>query len=185
MDNGASFTDYKDAFFWLADAMMVNPCFNTTEPNIGLNLNRERTLLKCCFGDTGLLLSHIFDERQTVDAGIYKKLLFDKLEINPGMVMENACAQMLTAAGHKLYFYVNSSRDDATSRMEIDFLTAKDRISSRHNISPLEVKSGKNYTLSSLNKFRRKYSENLYTPYVIHTDDYREKDGVVYMTYLL
>lgn len=189
VEKGASFDDYKDALFWLTDAMIVNPCFNTTEPNIGLNLNRERTLLKCYFGDTGLLLSHIFDERQIVNEGIYKKLLFDKLEINLGIVMENACAQMLTAAGHKLYFYANSSRDDASSRMEIDFLIAKDRISSRHNISPLEVKSGKNYTLSSLNKFRKKYSENLHTPYVIHTDDYREEDGIVYipvyMTYLL
>ena len=39
--------------------------------------------------------------------------------------------------------------------MEIDFLFAKSRISNRHNISPLEVKSSKNYTLSSLNKFRK------------------------------
>lgn len=103
--------------------------------------------------------------------------------------MENAVAQMLTSAGHKLYFYANSSHDDASSRMEIDFLTAKSRISSRHNISPLEVKSGKNYTLSSLNKFRKKYSEVLHIPYVIHTEDYREDDGIVYlpvyMTYLL
>lgn len=33
--------------------------------------------------------------------------------------------------------------------MEIDFLIAKDKITSRHNVSP-EVKSGKNYTFSSL-----------------------------------
>ena len=189
IEKGASFDDYHDAVFWLTDAMIINPCFNTTEPNIGLNLNRERTLMKCYLSDTGLLISHIFDEKKIMSEEIYKKILFDKLEVNLGMVMENVVAQMLTSNGHKLYFYVNSSRDDASSRMEIDFLTAKSRISSRHNISPLEVKSGKNYTLSSLNKFRKKYSSVLNTPYVIHTEDYREDDGIVYlpvyMTHLL
>lgn len=189
IEKGASFSDYQDAVFWLTDAMIINPCFNTTEPNIGLNLNRERTLLKCYLLDTGLLLSHIFDEKAIVSEQIYRKILFDKLEVNLGMIMENAVAQMLTAGGHKLYFYANSSRDDASSRMEIDFLTAKSRISSRHNISPIEVKLGKNYTLSSLNKFRNKYAEVLYIPYVIHTEDYKENDGViylpVYMAYLL
>ncbi len=61
--------------------------------------------------------------------------------------------------------------------------------SSRHNISPLEVKSGKNYTLSSLSKFRRKYAEVLNIPYVIHTSDYMKEDGIIYLpvyvTYLL
>lgn len=189
IEKGASFADYHDAVFWLTDAMIINPCFNTTEPNIGLNLNRKRTLMKCYLSDTGLLISHIFDEKKIMSEEIYKKILFDKLEANLGMVMENVVAQMLTSAGHKLYFYANSSRDDASSRMEIDFLTAKSRISSRHNISPLEVKSGKNYTLSSLNKFRKKYSEVLHIPFVIHTEDYREDDGIVYlpvyMTHLL
>ncbi len=145
--------------------------------------------MKCYLSDTGLLISHIFDEKKIMSEEIYKKILFDKLEVNLGMVMENVVAQMLATNGHKLYFYANSSRDDASSRMEIDFLTAKSRISSRHNISPLEVKSGKNYTLSSLNKFRKKYSSVLNTPYVIHTEDYREDDGIVYlpvyMTHLL
>ncbi len=189
IEKGATFDEYHDSIFWLTDAMIINPCFNTTEPNIGLNLNRERTLLKCYLADTGLLISHIFDEKQILAENIYKKILIDKLEANLGMVMENAVAQMLISAGHKLYFYANSSRDDASSRMEIDFLIAKSRISSRHNISPLEVKSGKNYTLSSLNKFIKKYSNFLHTPYVLHTDDYREENGIVYlplyMTYLL
>lgn len=70
---------------------------------------------------------------------------------------------------------------DASDRMEIDFLIAKSRISNRHNISPIEVKSGKNYTLTSLNKFIKKYSEQLYTAYVIHTSDYKEVDGIVYL----
>lgn len=32
---------------------------------------------------------------------------------------------MLSASGHKLYFYYNASRDDASNRMEIDFLISK------------------------------------------------------------
>ena len=36
---------------------------------------------------------------------LYRKLLFDKLEINKGMLVENIVAQMLVASGHKLYFF--------------------------------------------------------------------------------
>ena len=64
-----------------------------------------------------------------------------------GMIVENVVAQMLTANGHKLYFYSNPSRDDASSRMEVDFLIAKSRISNRHNISPIEACPPKNHTV--------------------------------------
>ena len=136
----ARFRDYEDAMFWLDDAMIVNICYNSTEPNIGLRLNMDRLTLKCYMADTGLLISHAFDENGIVTEELYKKLLFDKLEVNKGMIMENMVAQMLTASGHKLYFYSNCSREDKDSRMEIDFLITKSKISSRHNISPIEVK---------------------------------------------
>lgn len=177
----ARFRDYEDALFWLDDAMIVNMCYNSTEPSIGLKLNMDRMTLKCYMGDTGLLISHAFDENGIVSEEIYKKLLFDKLEVNKGMIVENIVAQMLVASGHKLYFYSNPSRDDADSRMEIDFLTAKSKISSRHNISPIEVKSGKNYTLSSLRKFREKYAEQIYVSYLLHTGDLKEADGILYL----
>ncbi|WP_243151006.1 MULTISPECIES: ATP-binding protein [Anaerotruncus] len=155
----ARYREYEDALFWLNDAMIVNICYNSTEPNIGLRLNMDRLRLKCYMADTGLLISHAFDENGIVSEEIYKKLLFDKLEVNKGMIVENIVAQMLAASGHKLYFYTNSSREDAASRMKIDFLIAKSKISTRHNISPIEVKSGKNYTLVSLQKFKNKYKE--------------------------
>jgi predicted AAA+ superfamily ATPase len=132
-------------------------------------------------GDTGLLISHAFDENGIVSEEIYKKLLFGKLEVNEGMIFENIVAQMLAANGKNLYFYSNASRDDKDSRMEIDFLLAKSKITSRHNISPIEVKSGKNYTLSSLNKFRKKYQEQLDIAYVLHVKDLEEKDGIIYL----
>lgn len=185
----ARFREYEDAIFWLYDAMILNNCYNSTAPDIGLRLNMDRLTLKCYMADTGLLISHAFDENGIVSEEIYKKLLFDRLEVNKGMIMENIVAQMLAASGHKLYFYSNASRDDAASRMEIDFLIAKSKISSRHNISPIEVKSGKNYTLSSLKKFMGKYKEQLDIAYVLHTGDLKVDDGIVflplYMTPLL
>ena len=185
----ARFRDYEDALFWLDDAMIINACYNSTAPNIGLQLNMDRLTLKCYMGDTGLLISHAFDENGIVSEDIYRKLLFDKLEVNKGMIVENIVAQMLAASGHKLYFYSNSSREDKEERMEIDFLIAKSKIGNRHNISPIEVKSSKNYTLTSLRKFIKKFYEQTATPYVLHTGDVKEEDGIVflplYMTPLL
>lgn len=177
----ARFREYGDAIFWLSDAMIANICYNATAPNIGLKLNMDRMTLKCYMADTGLLISHAFDENGIVSEEIYKKLLFDKLEVNTGMIIENIVAQMLAASGHKLYFYSNSSRNDVTSRMEIDFLIAKNKISSRHNISPIEVKSSKNYTLTSLQKFKVKYKEQLHIAYVLHTGDLKEENGITYL----
>ena len=149
----------------------------------------DRMTLKCYMADTGLLISHAFDENGIISQELYKKLLFDKLEVNQGMIVENLVAQMLTAAGHKLYFYSNSSREDKDARMEIDFLAAKSKISSRHNISPIEVKSTKNYTLTSLRKFVKKYKEQTYIPYVLHPGDVKEEEEIhflpLYMTPLL
>ena len=186
---GARMRDYEDAFFWLGDSRVANICFNTTEPNIGLRMNMERTTMKCYMGDTGLLISHAFDESTIASGQLYRKLMLGKLEVNQGMLVENIVAQMLRASGHRLYFYSRSDRSDAEDRMEIDFLIAKPAITNRHNICPIEVKSGTRYTLTSLNKFCRKYAEQLSTPYVLHTTDQKTENGIrflpLYMTPLL
>ena len=126
---------------------------------------------------------------KAVSEEIYKKLLLGKLEVNKGMMVENLVAQMLRATGHRLYFYSRSDNADATNRMEIDFLIRKADVTSRHNISPIEVKSGKNFTLTSLTKCISKYADYLSTPYVIHDGDLKEENGIVhlplYMTPLL
>ncbi len=75
----------------------------------------------------------------------------------------------------------NPSRDDASLRMEIDFLIAKSKITSKHNISPIEVKSGGKYTLTSLKKCREKYTEQLDTLYVLHKNDLKVEEGIVYL----
>ena len=177
---GAKYRDWDDAFFWLKDASVVNVCYNSTEPNIGLKMNEDRTTLKCYMNDTGLLLSHAFDEKGIMSAEIYHKLLFGKLEVNEGMLVENVVAQMLTASGNKLFFYSKASYV-AEERMEIDFLLQKNKVTNRHNIHPIEVKSGTNYTLSSLKKCMKKFGEYMTTPTVIHAGDLKVEDGITYL----
>lgn len=185
----ARMRDYSEAFFWLEDARIVNCCYNSSEPSVGLRLNEERTTLKCYMGDTGLLISHAFDDRAIAKNELYQKLMTDKLEINGGMIVENIVAQMLRAAGHRLFFFSKYSAESASDRMEIDFLISKSRITSRHNISAIEVKSGKQYTITSLNKCITKYANQMSTPYVLHTKDLKVENGIVflplYMTPLL
>ena len=112
---------------------------------------------------------------------LYQKLLLDKLEINKGMFVENIVAQMLRASGHKLYFYSSYSQTDASERMEVDFLTQKPNLTNRHNICPIEVKSTTKYTISSLEKFRKKYAEQVATPVVLHSGDVKEENGITYL----
>lgn len=181
LGRGAKYRSYESSFLWLEDSMICNVCYNSTAPNVGIKLNRDRNTLKIYMGDTGLLISHAFDENGLVKEEIYKKLLLGKLEVNEGMIFENVVAQMLTAAGHKLYFYSNSSRENKDDRMEIDFLISKKDPTNRYNVSPIEVKSGKRYTYSSLEKFMNKFREQLDIPYILHTADYSEKDGIVLM----
>ncbi len=176
----AKMRDYENAFLWLSDAKVINCCYRTTEPSLGLKLNDERTTLKCYFADTGLLVSHAFDENGTVPNEIYQKIILGKLETNAGMLMENIVAQMLVAAKHKLFFYSKASTN-AEERMEIDFLIAKSKITNRHNISPIEVKSSKNYRLSSLQKCIKRYDQYLATPYVLHTADLKVENDIVFI----
>ena len=62
LGKGTRSRDYESAFLWLEDSMIVNICYNSTEPNIGLKLNRDNSSMKIYMGDTGLLISHAFDE---------------------------------------------------------------------------------------------------------------------------
>lgn len=177
----ARYRDYDSAFLWLDDAKVINICYNSTEPNVGLKLRRDGNTLKCYMADTGLLVSHSFDENGVMSEEIYKKIMLGKLELNEGMLMENVVAQMLRSSGHKLYFYSSYSANNANERMEIDFIVSKFPITNRRNIIAIEVKSGKNYTLKSLNKFSNKYKSMLAMNCVLHTSDLNEEDGIVYL----
>ncbi len=82
--------------------------------------------------------------------------------------------------GHSLCFYSGYSNVSA-ERMEVDFLIEKPALTNAHNICPIEVKSGKYSAFSSLTKFREKYKNQVYAPYVIHVQDYKEYDDYVYL----
>ena len=181
LNKDARFRDYDSSFFWLRDARMVNLAFNTTEPSIGLGLKQKDNSLKCYMNDTGLMISHAFDERGIVSEQLYQKILRDKLEVNSGMLMENIVAQMLTANGCKLFFYSNPTKEDKDDRMEIDFLIAKSTITSRHNISPIEVKSSTGFSTVSLEKCIKKYNTHLTQAYIVHTGDVAENGDYLYI----
>lgn len=181
LNKDARFRDYDSSFFWLRDARMVSLAFNTTEPSIGLGLKQKDNSLKCYMNDTGLMISHAFDERGIVSEQLYQKILKDKLEVNAGMLMENIVAQMLTANGCKLFFYSNPTKDNKDDRMEIDFLISKSSITSRHNISPIEVKSSTGFNTVSLEKCIRKYNTHLAQAYIVHTGDLTEDGDYLYI----
>lgn len=181
IENGARYRSYESSFLWLKDAMITNMCYGVTAPSAGMRLTSDEATFKCYMADTGLLISHAFDEKAIQGEELYQKLMLGKLEINSGMLVENAVAQMLVASGHRLYFYSNNSRTNAEERMEIDFLVEKPQLTNAHNICPVEVKSGKNYTTVSLNKFRKKFERQLHTPYIIHYMDLKTEGGIVYL----
>lgn len=185
---GSYAQQYEETFFWLSDSMISNECFLCSDPNVGLSINEKRTYIKCYFGDTGLLVSHAFDENELLEAEVYKQILGEKLSMNEGMLYENMIAQMLTANGHKLYFYTSYNEEKHRNDMEIDFLLSNNS-KLKYKMYPIEVKSGKNYTTSSLLKFREKYNARIGESYIIHPRNLLIKDGIIcippYMTICL
>ncbi len=79
-------------------------------------------MLKCYMGDTGLLVTHAFNDNEVVDNDLYKEILTGDLNINNGMIFENAIAQALVANGYKLYFYTHYSEEKHRNDIEIDFI---------------------------------------------------------------
>lgn len=172
----ARLRSYEDAFMWLNDAMIINTCFNATDPNIGLALSSDHTTQKCYMADTGLLITHAFRDNEYVDNDLYQAILLDKLGINEGMIVENAVAQMFRCNGHHLYFYSRSDTNNRGNHMEIDFL-----VSDKKRICPIEVKSSSYREHSSLDKFRRKFSSKLGDSYILYQKDVQIKDGVIHL----
>lgn len=181
LDENARYRNFEGAFYWLSDACLINIAHNTTEPNIGLGQRIDSNSFKCYLFDTGLLLSMTFNENAIVSEEIYKKILFDKLSFNEGMILENIVSQMLVANNRKLYFFSKNDRQDSSETMEIDFLISANKVTSKHNIIPIEVKSGERYTFSSLEKLKNKYREYLGEPIIIHTKDLKEDNGILYV----
>lgn len=177
---GARMRDYIEPFTWLNDARLVNLCFASTEPSMGLEINADRTAIKCYLGDTGLLYALAFSGLEEKN-DVYRKIILGKLSLNNGMFMENIVAQMLTANRHKLFFYSNYDRNDKENRMELDFLLPKSRITSQHNINFIEVKSSTRYDLTSLEKAMKKYTNELNQAIVLYPGNLRSEDNIIYL----
>ena len=169
---------YEDTFFWLADSMIANECFLCSDPNVGLSLNENRSYIKCYLGDTGLLISHAFDENELLENDVYRQILDDKLGLNEGMLYENIIAQMLVANGHKLFFYTQYSEEKHRNDIEIDFLISNNSKLS-YKMYPIEVKSGRNYTTASLERFHEKYRARIGGCYIIHPRNLLVKNDIL------
>jgi hypothetical protein len=184
----SSAEQYEETFFWLSDSMVANECRKTDDPNVGLSLNESDSYIKCYLGDTGLLVSHAFDENELLENEVYKQILADKLSLNEGMLYENMIAQMLVANGHRLFFYTHYNAEKHRNDMEIDFIISNNS-KTQYKIYPIEVKSGVRYSTDSLLRFREKYKNRIGCCYIIHPRNLLEKDGILcippYMTICL
>ena len=172
----ARFREYEDAFTWLNDARVVNPCFNATEPSAGLGLSREHTTQKLYMADTGLLVTHAYSDGRYTDNGLYRDIFFGNVGANNGMIIENAVAQEFRATGRNLYFYSRVDRDRRMNEMEIDFLIRRNG-----EICPVEVKSAAYQHHASLDKFIAKFKDRLGQPCILYTKDIMEKDGILHL----
>ena len=180
IEKGATFPKYHDTFFWLSESMIANECFNCADPNIGLSLNEDRTYVKCYMGDTGLLMSHTFDENEIMDEGLYREILLGKLSVNEGMFYENAIAQMLVAGGHKLYFYTRYNEEKHRNDIEIDFIISN-KSKLKYKIFPIEVKSKEKYSTVSLDRFKEKFGQRIGGCYVIHPKNLKVEGSTLFL----
>lgn len=177
---GSVAEQYEETFFWLSDSMIANECRKTNDPNIGLSLNESDSFIKCYMGDTGLLVSHAFDENELLENEVYKQILSGKLGLNEGMLYENAIAQMLVSNGHRLFFYTHYDAEKKRNDIEIDFIISNNS-KTKYRMFPIEVKSSPKYSIDSLNRFREKFKSRIGGCFVIHPRNLQEKDGILFL----
>ena len=95
-----------------------------------------------------------------------------------GMIYENMISQMIAAKGSKLYFYTRYSEEKHRNDIEIDFLLSNDsKINFR--VFPIEVKSSKNYTTTSLGRFKDAFGKKIATQYIIHPKNFAVDGDIV------
>ena len=172
----ARMREYEDSFLWLADGKIVGICQNSTDPSVGLSAYSDMSGIKCYMADTGLLITHTYNERGYLDNELYKAILLGNLGINEGMLTENVVAQLLVSNGCRLFYY-RRGRNDPKGQMEVDFLIRRGL-----KISPVEVKSSDDSTHHpSLDSFRRIFRKGMGPSYVLHPKDVSQKDGIIYL----
>ena len=148
---GSTFASYEDEFEYLISAGIALNVQAISAPTFPLIESSGKNLLKLYLNDVGILTSILYGNN-------IRAILDDEKSINLGSVYESVVASELIAHGYKLYYYDNRSRG------EVDYL-----IDDYDSLSavPIEVKSGKDYTVhSALNTF-------------VKNDDYHVKKAFV------
>ena len=130
---GKTFSNYENDFEYLISSGIALDVQAISNPTFPLVQSMGKNLLKLYLNDVGLLTEILY--KNNVQA-----ILNDDKSINLGAVYETVVASELIAHGHKLYYYDNRNKG------EIDFLIDDyDELS----ICPIEVKSGRDYTIHS------------------------------------
>lgn len=159
--------DYLDEFDYLISAGIALEVKAISNPTYPLVENSGKNLLKLYLNDVGILSGLYY--RNNIMA-----IMFDSRSINLGSVYETVVAQELKAHGYDLYYYDNKKNG------EVDYLI--DDADHLSNI-PIEVKSGKDYTIhSALNKFLSNDEYNIKQAYVLSNEQrvYTDK-GITYI----
>lgn len=159
----------------LEDSQTVNFAHHADDPNVGMPMHTDYNQYKLYIGDTGLFVTLAFWDKSATENVIYQKLLSDKLSADLGYVYENLVAQMLVAAGNRL-FYHTWPTENGKHNYEIDFL-----LSRGNKICPIEVKSSGYRKHTSLDEFQKKFSSRIGKSYLLYTKDIQKENNLMYL----
>ena len=130
---GDRFAQYQEEFEYLVSSGIALAVHAISDPRFPLSESLQKNLLKLYLNDVGLLTGLLYHNN-------IRPVLDDVRSINLGSVYESVVAQELRAHGHKLFYYDNRKQGEVDYL--IDDYTAM-------NVHPIEVKSGKDYTVHS------------------------------------
>ena len=159
----------------LRESMTINIAYHANDPGVGMSLTMDLNKYKMYVADTGLFITLAFKDKDFTENIIYQKLMHDKLDANLGYVYENIVAQMLTAAGNKLFYYTFPT-ETGKHNYEIDFL-----LSRGNKICPIEVKSSGYKRHASLDAFCKKFSSRVLQRYLIYTKDLQKDEQTLFL----
>ena len=132
------FSDYAEEFGYLTNSGVALAVQAISNPAFPLIESESKNLLKLYMSDVGLLTSILYGTN-------INAILKDERSVNLGAVYESVVAQELHAHGYTLHYYDNKQKG------EVDYLIDDFR---NLTVLPLEIKSGKDYTVhSALDKF--------------------------------
>lgn len=167
----------------LRESKTINMAYHANDPAVGMPLSIDLKKYKMFVADTGLFITLAFKDKGFTENVIYQKLLSDKLDANLGYVYENVVAQMLTAAGNKLFYYTFPT-STGKHNYEVDFL-----LSRGNKVCPIEVKSSGYKRHASLDAFCEKFSSRVLQRYLIYTKDLHKDEQTlmlpIYLTQFL